>query len=543
MRKLVDWVLNVAWKIPPLSRTINRHYIHRFSTCTPPRPRCYSLWSHLPKPDDFETAGAINDYASWPSLTDRRFSGLHLPPADASFVARLPHDAKYDYADPHPGKVTSLFARAGDMTPSRSSLLFMFFAQWFTDSILRIDPFDRRKNTSNHDIDLCQIYGLHEHTTALLRSRQGGMLRSHEVNGEEMPDYLGEVDANKEWQPKAAYKAIPYIDKLQVVLAGFPAERWEKLYATGLERGNSSIGYVAISTLFLREHNRICRVLAKEHPAWDDERLFQTARMINIVLLLRLIVEEYINHILGHKLFRLDTEFAEDRNWYRANWMALEFDLLYRWHGLVPDRLMVNNTTYEAEAYRNNNALLEEVGLGPILSSASQQRAGKIGLLNTPSFLMGAEHQSIKMSRDFRLRGFNEYRERFGLKRLRTFQDLTADRAVQERLSDIYRGDIDTLELVIGLFAEDAEPGQLFGSLMTRMVAYDAFTQIFSNPLISRNVYHSDTFTDYGLSLIAETTSLKALVARNVRNAESLTVSFGASPPSASSERSIAAAR
>ena len=50
------------------------------------------------------------------------------------------------------------------------------------------------------------------------------------------------------------------------------------------------------------------------------------------------------------------------------------------------------------------------------------------------------------------------------------------------------------------------------------MVAYDAFTQIFSNPLLSRNVYGSDTFTDYGLDLIEKTTSVEVLVNRNVES-------------------------
>ena len=35
-------------------------------------------------------------------------------------------------------------------------------------------------------------------------------------------------------------------------------EQKAKLFATGLERGNSIVGHMVMSTLFLREHNNIC---------------------------------------------------------------------------------------------------------------------------------------------------------------------------------------------------------------------------------------------------------------------------------------------
>jgi prostaglandin-endoperoxide synthase 2 len=516
---LVDAVLRIAWRIPFLSRLVNRYAIDYFATRIPPRPRAYSLWSPEPKPPD-PASGPITDYTSWPSLTDKRYSGRHLRPADPGYTSGLPYDAPYKQGAS--GDVTSLFERKGAMKPDRSSLLFMFFAQWFTDSVLRIDPLDRRKNTSNHDIDLCQIYGLDEATARLLRSMEGGKLRSQRIGNEEYLDYLCEPDGPDGFKVRDRYNGttiesrLPYAGKLDIMLDGFPMDRRAKLYATGLERGNSSVGYVAISTVFMREHNRICDELRKRNPSWGDERLFQTARNINIVLLLKLVVEDYINHILGHRLFRLDPSFAEERHWYRANWIALEFDLLYRWHGLAPDEITVAGRALKPQDFRYNNALLESVEIGTIIESASSQPAGRIGLFNTPKYLWLAEYNSLKMSRDFRLRPYNDYRALFGLNRLRHFGELTRDDQVRQRLETLYNKDIDKLEYLVGLFAEDPDPGLLFGNLLNRMVAYDAFTQIFSNPLLSRNVYNTDTFTQYGLDLIEETTSVQMLVDRNV---------------------------
>lgn len=37
-------------------------------------------------------------------------------------------------------------------------------------------------------------------------------------------------------------------------------------------------GLVIWSTIFVREHNKICDMLAEQHPDWSDEQLFQTTR-------------------------------------------------------------------------------------------------------------------------------------------------------------------------------------------------------------------------------------------------------------------------
>jgi prostaglandin-endoperoxide synthase 2 len=503
MMALLDGLLGGLSGVPLLGAEINRVAIRHVASRTAPRPRAFSLWSHVPKPADAE--GPVCDYTSWPGLTDRRFSGRHLPPSDAAYVAGLP---PLD-------DVTALFKRAGAMRTDRSSMLLMFFAQWFTDSVLRVDSTDRRKNTSNHEIDLCQIYGLTEETARILRSGTDGKLRSQTINGESYLEYLFTEDANGALKVQPQFQGLPYAASVDRIFDGVPAARRRKVYATGLERGNSSVGYVALNTLFMREHNRICAQLKSNNPAWDDERLFQTARMINTVLLMKLVIEEYINHIAGSGIFKLDPTIAEQENWYRTNWIAIEFDMLYRWHSLVPDAMSIGGATVGSDEFRNNNALLEQHGLAAIVTGVSQQKAGRIGLFNTPAFLMPAEKNALKMGRDFRLSSYNDYRERFGLNRLADFSELTHDEGARQKLSTLY-GSIDNVEFLVGIFAEDHGGESLFGSLLSVMVAYDAFTQIFTNPLLSRNVYNEHTFSAYGLKLIDETRSIHDLAARNV---------------------------
>jgi prostaglandin-endoperoxide synthase 2 len=128
------------------------------------------------------------------------------------------------------------------------------------------------------------------------------------------------------------------------------------------------------------------------------------------------------------------------------------------------------------------------------------------------------------MGRAFRLRSFNDYREAFGYRRLTSYQQLTTDAGLASQLEQLY-GPIDNLELVVGLFAEAPPEGGLFGDLMRTMVAYDAFTQIYTNPLLSQAIYRSEHLTAYGLQLLNDTTSITDLVQRNVTPGETVLAS------------------
>lgn len=507
---------------------ISREIVKRLARATNPRPRPYSLWPGVPgtAPGD---AGYVSDYTSWPSLTRRDYSGRHMQPADPAYVQSLPAD------DPPTattvGQVTALFLRGDAMKPSRSSVLFMFFAQWFTDSFLRFKWDDRRQNTSNHEIDLCQIYGLDEGSTTALRARgtQGEVLATlacRLVRGEEYPDYIhiDENDISK--GVKTQYAGLSCVTEMVRLFPKF-THRYSKFYATGLEQGNSSVGYVAINTLFLREHNRLVRQLRTENPAWDEERLFQTARNINIVILIKLVTEVYIAHLTGNNLIKLEVGFAEKEPWYRTNWIAAEFDLLYRWHSLIPDTIRLGKDDLGHIDYRCNNALFEQAGLEGLLSDASSQMAGAITLENSPSYLIGAEYAALKMGRDIRLQPYNEYRKNFSLPPIVSFEALTDDVVLRDKLKTMYGGDINKLEFLVGLYAEKPSKPRLYGDLMTAMVAYDAMTHIHTNPLLSTYIYNANTFTQMGLDTINRTNTLNDLVDRNLSKPSGVTVKFG----------------
>jgi prostaglandin-endoperoxide synthase 2 len=82
-------------------------------------------------------------------------------------------------------------------------------------------------------------------------------------------------------------------------------------------------------------------------------------------------------------------------------------------------------------------------------------------------------------------------------------------------LRDLYR-DVDQIEFYPGLFAEDVRRNSVLPPLIGRMVAIDAFSQAFTNPLLSPRVFNPETFSPLGWNLIRTTRTLSDVVQRNV---------------------------
>jgi prostaglandin-endoperoxide synthase 2 len=524
--RIVIVVLNTIWPvvrhIGGLRRWIVNTIINVYASSTPARPLPFSLWGPSKGQAGYsgdataDQTPASANYTSWTGLVDRRFTGRHLPEATATEMLSLP-DLTLHNAD-----FVALFKRKGEMTPcSRSTALFGFFAQWFTDSFLRTDPFDLRCNTSNHEIDLCQIYGLDANDTSTLRAKQGGRLKARLVDGLEFPELLFESDGVR---VKEEFSGLRYIDPetrtfrdTRILSAPGIREKLPRYHAAGLERGNSTMFYSAINTVFLREHNRLARLIADDLGLTDDDEIFERARNTNIAQLIRIIISDYINH-LSPTRFKLEAVvgFAETTSWYRTNRIAAEFDLLYRWHPLVPDHIRVGSELLAGDRVGGDNTLLETIGVAAVLTGAANQRAGKITLGNTIAMLALADMAALSKSRKWRIKPYNDYRKCFGLPPVKSFEELTGDSELAEQLAELYRGGIDTLDFFVGLFAEAGFAGGPLGLLTLMMVSVDAFSQALTNPLLSKNIYGPATFSPQALAQMEATTSFDDIVQRNV---------------------------
>ena len=393
----------------------------------------------------------------------------------------------------------------------RSTLLFPSFAQWFTDGFLMTNPTDTRRTTCNHQIDLSQIYGLNDGVEDQLREHKGGRMISEVEAGEEWAPRLFRPDGTRDPRFTAVPDPVKMPDNL-------PLERKSAIFAFGGERANATVFTAAINTLFLREHNRLCAEIGKAHPDFDDERLFQTARAVNVVQLIKVVVEEYINHISPY-WFKLlaDPTPCYKAIWNRQNWIPVEFNLLYRWHSLMPEIAKWRGSDYPMADARFGNGPMLRDGLGAALDAASTSAVWRLGLFNTGEMLRPVEMASVKQGRTNRLASYNDYREVMKYPRVTRFEQINGDPDVVEALREIY-GDVDKVEFFVGLFSEDAGDRSAVPPMIGRMVAADAFSHALTNPLLAPKIFNEDTFTPTGWASIGATSTLADIADRNIPN-------------------------
>ena len=457
------------------------------------------------RPHPWSTA---HDYVSWTSLTDQTWSARHLPPVPASLTT------------PTAEELTGLFARSGDQVLSdKSTVLFPAFAQYLTDGFLRTrmpkkgESEDvRLQNTSNHQIDMCPLYGRNSAQTDALRLKSEqpgarGRLKSQHIDGEEWAPFLY-LDGTK----KAEFAELD--DPLGLDPGQTPALAC-RIFAFGGDRANATPHVAMLNTLFLREHNRLAGAIEAANPRWDDERVFQTARNTVIVEFIQVVVEEYINHI-SPETYRLRAipNVAWTAPWNRPNWMTTEFSLLYRWHSLIPDRIAWGGKAYEVPDMQLNTEPLLNVGLADAFVGISAQKAARLGAFNTSPALVPIERQAIEQGRRVRLAPYAAYREYMSMPSPKTFADISRDPRVVGFLSDVYDtpGDV---EFYIGLFAEDPRKNTPLPPLILAMVAVDAFSQALTNPLLSEHVFNEGTFSPTGWAAIRQKNTLDDIVRRN----------------------------
>lgn len=334
---------------------------------------------------------------------------------------------------------------------------------------------------------------------------------------------------------------------------------------TGYVR-NWWVGLSLFHTLFCREHNAICDMLRNKYPHLQDEQLFQTARLINAALLAKIHSLEWNSAINPNPVIQKGNR----SNWYglwtvlRKNskdWKTVEeinirntelggvvgnpidkhespfgltqeFVEVYRLHSMLPEELVINtldakhpkNIPFSLSRQKGSGICLDEFGLPDLFHSFGNQHPGQLVLNNYPRFMqeltipgnpvydMGAV--DILRARERGVPKYNEFRRQLGLNPIRSFQDLNSDPGIMQKLHNIYQGDVEKLDLMIGTLGEVKRPTHFaFGETMFQIFLLNATRRLQADRFYT-DCYTSYYYTPEGMNWIDQN-NLKSVLLRH----------------------------
>ncbi|KAM4695994.1 prostaglandin G/H synthase 1 [Rhinophrynus dorsalis] len=450
----------------------------------------------IPSPPTFNSAYG---YISWEAYSNVSYFTRVLPPIPDDCPTPMGTKGKDELPDAD--FLVKTFLQREDFIPDPqgTNLLFAFFAQHFTHQFFKTYGRMGRGFIKGfgHGVDLSHIYGDNLERQHMLRLFKDGKLKYQIINGDMYPPTV--VDAPVH---------MIYPENLPK----------EKQFAVGQEVFGLLPGLIMYATIWLREHNRVCDILKSEHPTWDDEQLFQTTRLILTGETIKIVIEDYVQHLSGYYLkLKFDPELLFGVQFQYRNRIAVEFNQLYHWHALMPDKFRILDDDFSYSNFLYNTSILTDYGVEALVESFTKQIAGKIGGgKNINPRLLKVAVGVIEESRKLRLQSFNEYRKRFGLKAYKSFQELTGEKKIASQLESLY-GDIDALEFYPGLMLEKTHPNSIFGESMVEIGAPFSLKGLMGNPICSPEYWKPSTFGGETGFNIVKTASIQKLVCLNTK--------------------------
>jgi len=298
----------------------------------------------------------------------------------------------------------------------------------------------------------------------------------------------------------------------------------ERVFALGDWRSNQDWLLMTYHIVFLREHNRLCDILKEQHPTWDDERLFQTARVATTMKFMMIGMAYLLSYYtdmskLSNPMTIFEQYFGQKviplvrYPWKRflgpdglPPTLPQELDLGYRWHDLVPTYMQIVDehentvlpvslaeTAFDAEEFMKVGIDKVIRGMGattiPGFRSGTQEAFRNVDWnLGDPENPTGFDlvAWAIEHERERGLPTFNEYVRGYTgkvpWKPRETFDEFTSNPIYREYLKKLYKSP-DDVDLAVGQELDE----QLWpGTSMPRSMLIINFLTLFSMASIDR---------------------------------------------------------
>lgn len=392
-----------------------------------------------------------------------------------------------------------------------------------------LDDLDRQrpafKNKNTHWWDGSQLYGSSEEQTASLRSKH--------------PDgkLVLEAGEHDSFLPR---------DSRGIPLTGFSDNWW--------------LGLELLHTLFAMEHNAVCDQLRKEHPQWNGDQIFDTARLVNCALMAKIHTVEWTPGILAHPTLQIGMH---------ANWWGIigekltkmighisknealggipgsgvehhsapyslteEFVAVYRLHPLLPDsirfcdvqsgREVTTKTMPEVVFEHARSPVQDGLTFSDLFYSFGISNPGAITIRNFPNFLrdirtpegkhLDLAATDILRDRERGVPRYNQFRRLFHMKPAETFEELAGGNAELAReISEIYGGDIEKVDLLVGNLCEPLPKGFGFSDTAFRVFILMASRRLKSDRFIAGS-FNKETYTETGYNWVQNNTMVDVLL-------------------------------
>ncbi|MEN3361169.1 MAG: hypothetical protein V7637_5151 [Mycobacteriales bacterium] len=318
------------------------------------------------------------------------------------------------------------------------------------------------------------------------------------------------------------------------------------------------VGLLMLQTLFTLEHNAICERLRVEYPGWSGDEIFDRARLVNAALIAKIHTVEWTPAVISHPT----TKVAMRANWWGLAGERLyrmfgrlsgsevisgipgsatqhygvpyalteEFVAVYRMHPLVPD-------DYDLRAAADDRPLLattlrdlagpggvdvaRTLGIADLMYSFGTQHPGLVTLNNFPRFLQEFQRPDgnlqdlaatdILRSRELGVPRYNEFRRLLHLPPAADFEDLTGDRQTAQLIKKVYNGEIEQVDLTVGMYAERRPAGFAFSDTAFRIFVLMASRRLNSDRFFT-TAFTPAIYTQAGMDWINDNTMATVLL-------------------------------
>ena len=204
-----------------------------------------------------------------------------------------------------------------------------------------------------------------------------------------------------------------------------------------------------------------------------------------------------------------------------------EFTAVYRMHPMLPEEVSFwssdtgdliagkDKVPFLDVTERKVRELLNQVSMQDVFYSFGISHPGAIQLRNYPNWLRELRRPdgrlldvaAIDVLRD-RERGvprYNRFRELLHLPRFESFDELTEDTAWANEIRDVYDGDIDKVDTLVGMLAEKPPEGFGFSNTAFRVFILMASRRFQSDRFFTDD-YRPEVYTSLGIAWVENTT-------------------------------------